>query len=77
MSDKPMFTRQRSDFGSDLIVFRAYDDGVMSVCAFRDDTLLISFDDGASRFARHLTKEAARAIAAELVAAADAIEAQP
>lgn len=68
-------TFERTDICGNLMVFRAATTDA-SICAFSDRTLLLSFDEGQSRYGRHMTAQFARALAAELLAAADACEAR-
>lgn len=73
-----MSTFQRERYANEpSIVLRAVaDDRSVTVCAFRGSgTVLLSFDAPGTSFTRHLPAGEARALAAELIAAADAIEA--
>ena len=73
MSDKPMF--ERKCINDDLMVQSARNvDGSIRVSAFSDRTVMVAFDGSNYGFRRHMTPAEARAIAAELVAACEAIE---
>ena len=74
MDDKPMFTRKRYDDDSVLVKRAATEDGCVSVCAVRSGSVMLTFTDGDYSIGKHMTPAEARAIAAELVAACEAIE---
>jgi len=67
------FQRERYANEPSIVLRAVADDRSVTVCAFRG-TVLLSFDAPGTSFTRHLPAGEARALAAELIAAADAAQ---